>query len=466
MTMDELIEGGAPRPVLGDRSGGEVDVLGIGFGPSNLSLAIAIEEFNDRRPAGRPLTARFVDVRPQFGWHDGMLLPGTTMQISFLKDLVSLRTPTSPFTFLNYLQENGRLSDFINLKTFFSTRREFHGYLSWAASRIAIPVTYGTRATRIDWSGGRFQVALESVADASVVTTVAARNVVIGSGIQPVLPAGIVPGARVFHNHQLLHKLAELPSRPHGRFLVVGSGQSAAEVAAYLHDSYPDAEVHASFRRFGYTPSDDTPYANRIFDPEAVDEFYTAPPELKQRLLDYHWPTNYSAVDADLIRDLYRREYDESTRGVRRLVVHKVTGIEQLSEGSDGVTATIRDLGDRGSTTLEVDAAVFATGFRPADARSMLGPSIDASSSFEGDLPIVERDYRLRLPSVPERIFLNGGVQHSHGLTSSLLSNVAVRAADILRAITDELPGSEPDHPATQHRLPAAIRTDARQEQH
>ncbi|WP_198655034.1 lysine N(6)-hydroxylase/L-ornithine N(5)-oxygenase family protein [Streptomyces geranii] len=461
MTKDELTEGDDRRPGSGDRADGEVDILGIGFGPSNLSLAIAIEELNDRRRAGRRLTARFVDVRRRFGWHDGMLLPGATMQISFLKDLVSPRTPTSPFTFLNYLHEQGRYFDFINLKTFFPTRREFHGYLSWAASRIDLPVSYGTRATRIDWSGGRFEVTLESVVDGSEVTKVtkvAARHVVIGSGSRPVLPEGIAPGARVFHNHQLLNRLAELPSRPHGRFLVVGSGQSAAEVAAYLHDSYPAAEVHASFRRYGYTPSDDTPYANRIFDPEAVDEFYTAPPELKRELLDHHWQTNYSAVDADLIKDLYRREYDESTRGVRRLIVHRVTGIERLSEASDGVTVTIRDLGNRGSTTLDVDAAVFATGFRSADTRSMLGPSIDGSSSFEGDLPIVERDYRLRLRGVPERIFLNGGVLHSHGLTSSLLSNVAVRAADILRAIT----GEQPDHPATRQRLPAAIRTDPR----
>lgn len=455
--MDELVEGGDRRLGPGDRTGGEVDILGIGFGPSNLSLAIAIEEFNDRR-AGRRLTARFVDARQRFGWHDGMLLPGATMQISFLKDLVSLRNPSSPFTFLNYLHEQGRLSDFINLKTFFPTRREFHGYLSWAASRIGLPVTYGTRATRVDWNDGMFEVALESAADGSAVTGVAARHVVFGPGSRPLLPEGITPGSRVFHNHQLLNMLAELPSRPHGRFLVVGSGQSAAEVAAYLHDSYPDAEVHASFRRYGYSPSDDTPYANRIFDPEAVDEFYTAPPEVKRQLLDYHSQTNYSAVDADLIRDLYRREYDESTRGVRRLIVHRVTGIERLSEGPDGVTATIRDLGNRGSTTLEVDAAVFATGFRPSDTRGMLGPSIDVSSSFDGDLPIVERDYRLRLRGVPERIFLNGGVQHSHGLTSSLLSNVAIRAADILRAITDE----QPDHPAARQRLPAATRPDPR----
>lgn len=253
MTKDELVNGGDRHLGSGECADGEVDILGIGFGPSNLSLAIAIEELNERRPAGRRLTARFVDARRQFGWHDGMLLPGATMQISFLKDLVSPRTPTSSFTFLNYLHEQGRVSDFINLKTFFPTRREFHGYLSWAASRIDLPVSYGTRATRIDWSGGRFEVTLESVVDGSEVTKVAARHVVIGSGSRPVLPEGIEPGPRVFHNHQLLNRLAELPSRTNGRFLVVGSGQSAAEVAAYLHDSYPDAEVHASFRRYGYT---------------------------------------------------------------------------------------------------------------------------------------------------------------------------------------------------------------------
>ncbi|NOJ47631.1 lysine N(6)-hydroxylase/L-ornithine N(5)-oxygenase family protein [Bradyrhizobium sp. WSM 1744] len=45
----------------------------------------------------------------------GMLLPGSDMQISFLKDLVSLRDPTSPFTFLNYLHKRGRFAGFHQL---------------------------------------------------------------------------------------------------------------------------------------------------------------------------------------------------------------------------------------------------------------------------------------------------------------------------------------------------------------
>ena len=87
------------------------DVIGVGFGPSNLALAIALAE----TPAARGLRSRFLERQPHFRWHGGMLLPGSDMQISFLKDLVTLRNPTSPLTFVNYLHSQGRLHDFIDL---------------------------------------------------------------------------------------------------------------------------------------------------------------------------------------------------------------------------------------------------------------------------------------------------------------------------------------------------------------
>ena len=36
-------------------------------------------------------------------------------------------------------------------------------------------------------------------------------------------------------------------------------------------------------------------------------------------ILDYHANTNYSVVDADLIEELYRREYQEKVLGTPRL---------------------------------------------------------------------------------------------------------------------------------------------------
>jgi len=89
-----------------------VDILGVGFGPSNLALALAVQEHNERAPDSSRIRASFVEQQAAFGWHRGMLLDGATMQVSFLKDLVTMRDPTSPRSYLNYLQGQGRLADF------------------------------------------------------------------------------------------------------------------------------------------------------------------------------------------------------------------------------------------------------------------------------------------------------------------------------------------------------------------
>ncbi len=79
------------------------DVLGVGFGPSNLALAIAVTEHNAAAAAEDVVTAHFLERQPGFGWHRGMLLDDATMQVSFLKDLVTLRNPNSTFSFLTSL---------------------------------------------------------------------------------------------------------------------------------------------------------------------------------------------------------------------------------------------------------------------------------------------------------------------------------------------------------------------------
>ena len=102
----------------------EYDVVGIGFGPSNLALAIALRDTT--REAWSKCRFHFIEKQPRFVWHGGMLLAGADMQISFLKDLVSLRDPTSPLTFVNYLHTKGRLEAFINCRTFYPSRTEFN----------------------------------------------------------------------------------------------------------------------------------------------------------------------------------------------------------------------------------------------------------------------------------------------------------------------------------------------------
>ncbi|MDX1892204.1 lysine N(6)-hydroxylase/L-ornithine N(5)-oxygenase family protein [Mycolicibacterium sp. 050158] len=409
-------------------------VVGIGFGPSNLGLAIAIEEHNETCEPTQVITAEFVEAKPEFSWHGGMLIPGTTMQISFLKDLASQRNVRSRYTFLNYLTDRGRLNDFINYQTFFPTRLEFHDYLEWAAARVSATVHYGSRAVAVRDDGGWLAV---DVAGARP-RTLRARAVVLAGGLQPQLPAGVVETARQFHNHQLLDKIPRLPSHQHGRFVVVGAGQSAAEVTDYLHTTYPDAEVHGVFAKYGYSPADDSPYANRVFDPAAVDDFYSAEHAVRQRLLDYHRATNYSCVDLPLIEALYAREYAERVAGRRRLFFHGASGVQSATEHPDGVRVSIEHHPTKTIETFDCDAVVYATGFIPMPLPNILGDLCDPAGYAAGG-PGVDRDYRLRTSrEISGAIYLQGGTEHTHGLSSSLLSNVAVRCGEIVESIARE----------------------------
>src|SRR5262245_58065657 len=99
----------------------EVEILGIGAGPANLAMAVAVEELAGPELAGETL---IIEQHDDIVWQRGMLLPWTQSQVSFLKDLVTLRNPRSEFSFVNYLHAIGRLDEFINLGSFTPYRVE------------------------------------------------------------------------------------------------------------------------------------------------------------------------------------------------------------------------------------------------------------------------------------------------------------------------------------------------------
>lgn len=444
------------------------DLVGVGFGPSNLALAIAVTEHNAKVGPGDAVSARFLESKPCFGWHRGMLIDDATMQVSFMKDLVTMRNPSSEFSFLSYLHSKGRLADFVNHKNLFPLRIEFHDYFEWAAAKMAGMVSYGCEVTEIrpvivDGEIIHFEITSrtafprngQSTADSSTLdsstldsstldssktdtVTYRARNLVIATGLRPNLPDGVTSTKRIWHNHELMERADSLRDSQASRFVVVGAGQSAAEATAFLHDRFPKAEVSSVFSRYGYSPSDDSPFANRIFDPSAVDDFYAAPEETKQRLLDYHGNTNYSVVDLDLINDLYRRVYREKVLGTRRLRVFNISRLVDVREVESGVHATVESLSTGEKTPLEADVIVYATGYQPLDPSSLLSELEPYCLRDDEGRLRVARDYRLLTSDrLHGGIYLQGGTEHTHGITSSLLSNTAVRSGEILQAIVD-----------------------------
>jgi L-ornithine N5-monooxygenase len=441
------------------------DVVGVGFGPSNLGLAVAIEEHNAQvaAPGGTPLTGMFFERRPAFGWHSGMLLPNATVQVSFLKDLATMRNPSSGFSFVAYLHDRGRLADFINHKTLFPLRVEFNDYFAWAAGRLDHLVTYSSDVTEVrpvieDGVITAFDVMVGR--PTKQVDVRRARNVVIAAGLEPHLPDGVTCSDRVWHSSELAHRVAELTvERPPRRFVVVGAGQSAAETTEYLCMRFPDAEVCAVFSRFGYSPSDDSAFTNQIFDPSSVDTFFSAPEDVKQMLTAYHRNTNYSVVDRELIDALYRRSYIEKVTGRRLLRVMNASRIVDLAETADRVLTFVEFLPDGEITRLDADVIVYATGYRPSDPTRVLGRTARLCRRDGAGRLSIGRDHRLDL-TIPGAagLFLTGASEHAHGLSETLLSNVAVRAGELVASLltqpidlTTESP-SEGQRPVTPTR--------------
>lgn len=410
---------------------GPLDLVGVGFGPSNLALAVAIAEHNAGRSGSAGLQARFVERQSQFGWHRGMLLEDATMQVSFLKDLVTLRNPASPYGFLSYLHDHDRLVDFINYGSVFPTRLEFHDYLEWVAGRFEDTVDYGTDVTAV--------IPVPDAPDLlDVVTSRGAvlrtRNVVLATGLTPNLPDGVVPGERIWHTRDLLSRLDQIVDPR--RVIVVGAGQSAAEALDHMHRRFDKAQVWAVFHRYGYSPADDTSFANRVFDPSAVDDFFRAPAQVKEMILGYHANTNYSVVDPDLIESLYRRHYHEKVSGRERLRFLNVSRVSDAVMAGDHVKLAVESMIDGCREVLTADLVVYATGYRPSDPCDLLGELAASCRRDDAGRLVVSRDYRLDTdPELRAGIYVQGATEHTHGLSSTLLSNIAVRSGEIVRSV-------------------------------
>jgi hypothetical protein len=167
----------------------------------------------------------------------------------------------------------------------------------------------------------------------------------------------------------------------------------------------------------------------------AVDHFYSAPGDVKRMLLDYHGSTNYSVVDLDLIDELYRRAYQERVRGAERLRILNASRLLELTERPGGVRAVVEFLPTGERTVLGADAIICATGYRSRDPLTLLGELTEYCARRPDGTPVIDRDYRLATPAnVRCGIYVQGATEHTHGLSSTLLSNTAVRADEITRS--------------------------------
>jgi lysine N6-hydroxylase len=417
--------------------------LGIGVGPSNLSLASLMYRYPD-------LSNLFLDRKPSFGWHDGQQMPGSSLQVSALKDLVTLTDPTNDFSFLSYLHSQGRIYHFINAQFQSVPRQEFRNYMLWASSGNC-NIVFGEEVQSVGFDG------------VFVVRTsqrmVTADNVVVGVGNQPWVPSFVTDwvGDTQFHVCEFMSKAQDLGGKRVG---VVGGGQSGAEAFLDLI-SRPAGELPSRVvwisKRPNYFPIDDSPFTNDYYTPQFSDHFFQLELAAREAFTSRQVLTS-DGISLTTLQDIYQRSYVRCfVEGARDLIgfypnrevvrVGKSGGVWALSFVSNDQRAV--------EEHVELDAIVWATGFRPA-RMEFLAP-IQHRLEREGREYKIDRDFAVVWDGPRNsNLFVQNAARVQRGLADPNLSLIAWRSQRIL----DRLLGKRREEPRSSFIEWSAAPTD------
>ena len=404
------------------------DFVAIGLGPFNLGLACLTAPIDE-------LDGVFLERKPEFDWHPGMLLETSTLQTPFLADLVTLADPASPYSFLSYLKDSGRLYSFYIRESFYPLRTEYVDYCRWAAARVpSIRFERDVTAVEYDEAERVYVVRVRSVADGSS-EMYRARRLVLGTGTPPHIPEACRDlGGDLVHSSGYLQSRATLKAKR--AITIVGSGQSAAEIFYDLLQDideygYELAWVTRSARFF---PLEYTKLTLEMTSPEYVDYFHALPADVRDRLIGSQKGL-YKGIDSELINAIFDLLYIKARHkdGPRaRLMTNtELTGTVYDAE-TGAYVLDLRQAEQERDFRLGSEGLVLATGYRHQTPK-FLGPirdriRWDAHGRFD-----VRRDYSVDVAG--DEIYVQNAELHTHGLVSPDLGMAAYRNSWIIRSL-------------------------------
>ena len=222
----------------------------------------------------------------------------------------------------------------------FPTKNEFADYLEQYAANFGLPIRHGAKVDRVTQAGATFTVEAGS-------SVFEARNVVVAMANYqrpsiPAFSAELGPEIVQLHSSEYRNP-GQLPSE--GAVLVVGSGNSGAEVALELSRGH---KVYLAGRYPGQLPFDVAGFAGRKFLVRLVLR------GLFHRVL---------SVTTPIGRKLRAKLTSGSGPLIRTKAKHlTAAGVERLPTVT-GVSEGLPQLAD--GRTLDVSAVVWCTGYRP-----------------------------------------------------------------------------------------------------
>ncbi|MCS1352741.1 lysine N(6)-hydroxylase/L-ornithine N(5)-oxygenase family protein [Mechercharimyces sp. CAU 1602] len=416
------------------------DVIGIGLGPFNLGLAALLDPISE-------VNALFLEQKEQFNWHPGLLIEGTTLQVPFFADLVTMADPTSPYSYLNYLNEQKRLYHFYFYERFHIPRREYNHYCQWVSEQLD-SCRFGERVTGVErvqdgeHSYLRVEVLQQRTGEIAEYLT---KDLVLGVGSVPGLPDRFasLSAADIFHSAQFLQQVDRC--RQARSITVVGSGQSAAEVFYTLLQEQREHEYRLDWftRSDGFFPMEYSKLGLEHFSPDYTRYFHSLPQTKRDQRLS-NQDLLYKGISANTIADIYDLLYERTVAGdqppVRLLAMTEVQEIMANEAGENAAyTLTCVQREQEKRFTHGSDVVIMATGYQHRLPTCIDGIHDLIQWDDEGRF-IVQDDYRLALTEekADNQVYVQNGEMHTHGIGAPDLGLGAYRNAVIIQALTNK----------------------------
>jgi lysine N6-hydroxylase len=417
--------------------GESVDLLGIGIGPFNLSLAAMADGAPDLRAA-------FFEREPKFRWHAGLMIQGTTLQVPFLADLVSLVDPTSRWSFLSYLRASERLFPFYFAERFHVHRVEYEAYCKWVSSSLP-NCHFGRQVESVAWDPARqaFEVEYtmqDGTCDNAPTRRCLARNLVFGIGTEPRVPEALrhlLSDDRVtaLHSADYLSHRDELLSKPH--VTVIGGGQSGAEVFLDLLRCRKLGEEELTWisRSVAFAPMEYSKLGLEHFTPDYTNFFQSLCESERDQLLPRQWQL-YRAISTETIGEIHDELYRRALNGHwPTAVLRPATEVRAGTVRYGRIELRLEHTQQHVSLTAQTDAVVLATGYAERSADALLSGITQALQRDRSGRPVIDSQYRLIFDDpISGSIFVQNAERHTHGAGAPDLGLAAWRSAVIVNA--------------------------------
>ncbi|WP_141698048.1 putative histamine N-monooxygenase [Salinivibrio sp. SS3] len=414
-------------------------ITGIGLGPFNLGLAALLSKHGD-------IKSLFLERHKEFNWHKGLLLSGTTLQVPFFADLVTMADPCHPLSYLNYLHKQDRLYNFYYYEKFLVPRIEYNHYCRWAVKQLD-NCRFEESVNHISYDHTHDVFSVQSELASGPKKTYFSRHLAIGIGTQPNIPQWLekcdhplVRHASEFAN--LKKKLTQCQ-----QVTIVGSGQSAAECVLSLFRSLTPEQVErgASIRwvtqSAGYHPMESSKLGQECFTPAYMDYFQTLTRNQRRDVVR-HQGLLYKGISCSTIDDIFELLYERSIGGrVPGLVLNPNCHVKSIKPIglTHGLKMECEHTQLKKIYFLESDAVIAATGYRhhwPTWLEKLKGSVLDTDENNDF---IVNNDFSAkRCDKGRGKIFIQNPEIYQQGVGGPDLGIGAYRNAKIINNITNK----------------------------